>query len=510
MREIAENLGIKISKIYTEAKSAKKPSNRPKFAEMLEAIESGEANGILCWQINRLSRNPVDSGRLQWLLQQGVLKSIQTMDREYRPEDNALIFSVESGVANQFVLDLSKNVKRGMRTKLEMGHRPGVAPIGYKNTKIAERGANTIIKDEDRFDMLRKCWDLMLTGQHAPGEILDKLNNEWGYRSMKRKRTGGKPLSYSGIYKMFTNPFYYGLVEYAGEEYGIGKHEPMITMDEFDRVQRLLGRPGKPRPKKHFFAFTGMIICGECGSSITATEKKKYIKSLGEIKTFVYYHCTKRKKGVKCSQSKFTLSGDLEKQIAKEIKKYTILPQFREWALEGLNETNDKEISNRTKIYESQQNAVASTQRELDELTKMRYRELIDDGEYLRQKDELKRKITKLQQEVKETEARADQWLEVGERIFNFAANAEREFSEGGIEKQKQILADLGQNFVLKDQILTLDVNEWLIPIGKKYPKLEKEYLALEPSKKPMNASQKRALVSVYSRWQGRKELNPH
>jgi hypothetical protein len=44
----------------------------------------------------------------------------------------------------------------------------------------------------------------------------------------------------------------------------------MITLDEFDRVQHLLGRPGRPRPKKQEFAFTGMIRCGECGLSITA------------------------------------------------------------------------------------------------------------------------------------------------------------------------------------------------------------------------------------------------
>lgn len=38
---------------------------------MLERIEKGEAEGILCWQINRLSRNPVDGGKLSWLLQKG-------------------------------------------------------------------------------------------------------------------------------------------------------------------------------------------------------------------------------------------------------------------------------------------------------------------------------------------------------------------------------------------------------------------------------------------------------
>jgi len=85
LKELARDLNLEIKKIYTEAKSAKKPNNRPLFDEMIQRIENGEADGILCWQINRLSRNPIDSGKLSWLLQQGILKSIQTIDRQYLP-----------------------------------------------------------------------------------------------------------------------------------------------------------------------------------------------------------------------------------------------------------------------------------------------------------------------------------------------------------------------------------------------------------------------------------------
>ena len=52
LKELANSLGISIKEILTEAKSAKKPSNRPVFSNMLERIEKGEAQGILCWQIN--------------------------------------------------------------------------------------------------------------------------------------------------------------------------------------------------------------------------------------------------------------------------------------------------------------------------------------------------------------------------------------------------------------------------------------------------------------------------
>src|SRR3990170_7700459 len=97
LKKFASDLNLNIKKTYTEAKSAKKPNNRPLFDEMIQRIENGDADGILCWQINRLSRNPIDSGKISWLLQQGILKSIQTIDRQYLPEDNVLLFAVEAG-----------------------------------------------------------------------------------------------------------------------------------------------------------------------------------------------------------------------------------------------------------------------------------------------------------------------------------------------------------------------------------------------------------------------------
>ncbi len=135
LKALAAQLKLEVIDVYEEAKSAKQPDNRVLFSEMLERIEKGEATGILCWQINRLSRNPVDSGTLQWMLQKNKIHSIQTIDREYRPSDNAVVFSVESGVANQFIIDLSKNTMRGMQGRVDKGWMPNMAPLGYQNAK---------------------------------------------------------------------------------------------------------------------------------------------------------------------------------------------------------------------------------------------------------------------------------------------------------------------------------------------------------------------------------------
>ncbi len=502
LKKLANDTSSDIKKIYTESKSAKKPNNRPVFDEMIQRIENGDANGILCWQINRLSRNPIDSGKISWLLQQGILKSIQTIDRQYLPEDNVLLFNVESGVANQFILDLSKNTKRGMISKLEKGWQTGVAPLGYLNDKESK----IIIKDPERFNLIRKMWDLMLTGSYTPPKILDIANNEWGFRTRKFKRIGGNPLSRSGIYKMFTSLFYAGIVENASVQYQ-GAHEPMITLEEYDRVQMLLGRKGKPRPKHHDFAFTGSIRCGVCGCLYTAETKKKFIKSTSEVKEYTYYHCTRRTTKVKCNQRKNIAVDDLELKIEKEIENYTILPEFLEWALEGLNKKNDTEIEDRSKIHETQSRTLLDTQKQLDELTRMRYRQLIDDEAFIREKNTLQGNITQLKERLRETETRAEKWLELTEKTFVFATYARATFlrankmGKKGLELKKEILLALGKVPIIKDEKLSIDSNDWLVPIKNEYPDLEKKYRRLELSKKPITSAQTETLNSIRTHW---------
>lgn len=187
--------------------------------------------------------------------------------------------------------------------------------------------------------------------------------------------------------------------------------------------------------------------------------------------------------------------------VEKELEKYTILPEFRDWALEVLNENNDNEIENRTKIYEMQHKSLVKTQKELDNLTRMRYRELIDDQAFLKEKRILQRKIETLKQKLRQTEKRAEHWLELSEKTFNFATYARLAFLKGGLELKKEILMALGQNPIIKANKLYIEPNEWLVPIGKDYPALEKEYLGLELNKKPITQAKKEALSSIRAQW---------
>lgn len=507
LKTLANSLNISIKEIITESKSAKKPSNRPLFDEMLQRIENGEAQGILCWQINRLSRNPIDSGRVAWMLQQGVLHSIQTIDKEYRPEDNVLLFSVETGMANQFIIDLKKTSRRGMEGKAERGWLPSRAPIGYLNDKLE----HTIVEDPDRFNLVRKMWDMMLTGSYTPPKILEIATNEWGLRTPKWVRSGNKEISKSGIYNMFSNFFYTGGFDWAGTRYSKGNHKAMITLEEYDRVQVLLGKKGRPRPQTHNHAYTGEIQCGECGCMHTASTKVKTIISTGNQKSFTYYYCTRRKKGITCTQKKTLTEKELECQIEKYLEESEINPKFLQWALDYLNERNDTEIEDRTKIYQSQQENLNKTQRELDNLTRMFYRELIDEAQFIKQRDELREKVARAKNILEETEDRASRWLELTQQTFEFATYARKYFLNPDTDPttKKEILLGLGWNHTIKNQILSITKHKWLETIESGYKPLKSRYDALELDKTLTAKARNAQIEDIRTTWGGYWELNP-
>ncbi len=504
LKKLAFSRGITINEkdIFTESKSAKKPNNRPVFEKVLKKIERGEAQGIFCWQINRLSRNPVDSGKIGWMLQQGIIQSIQTIDKEYRPEDNVLLFSVETGMANQFIIDLKKVSWRGMEGKADRGWLPSRPPIGYLNAGEKENEKKRIVvADKDRFDLVRKMWDLMLTGAYTPPKILEIATKEWGLLTPKCGRMGNKEICKSGIYKIFNNIFYTGLFDFAGKRYE-GKHQPMITTEEYNRVQRLLGKAGRPRPKKHEHAYTGVIECEECGCMHTASTKVKTL-STGEVKEFCYYYCTRHKKNIICSQKQALTEKELENQIEKYTEQCEIMPQFLNWALEYLNERNDTEIEDRAKIHKTQQETYNIIQNQIDNLTRMRYRDLIDDDSFLREVEPLKNKLLEVKKLIGETENRAEKWLELTEQTFKFTAYAQKAFlnPETTLEEKRNILLGLGWNHKIKDKILSITKHKWLTPIINNYSSLKQELDALELDKTLDTKGRNAKIEDIRTRW---------
>lgn len=478
LKKLAKDHELDVIEIISESKSAKNPTGRVEFNKMLERIHKGEARGIICWKINRLARNPVDGGNISWMLQQGIITHILTYGKSYYPNDNVIMMAVELGMANQFIRDLSTDTKRGLRAKAERGWYPTNSTLGYIHNPLKKKGEKEILKDSVRFDLVRKMFDLMLTGKHSPRSIWLMARNEWNLTTKL-----GKKIAKSTVYRIINDPFYHGEFEYpkGSGNWIKGNHPPMITKQEYDHIQILLGNKSQPRPKAHDFAFRGPITCGECGAMVTAETKIKRQKN-GNVHTYVYYHCTKKKDPL-CTQGSIE-EKDLEIQISKILAEIELPSDFCEWALDVLKSNNVMEATGRDQILSSQRTEYDKVLKRLDTLIEMRVNGEITDDEYAKSKSTFLNEKHRLDSLMIDTSKRADEWLDHADKYFEFAKTAKQTFDEtDSLDVKKGILLFLGSNPTLKDKKLNVLLEKPFILIKDASLEVKRMHEGLEPIK---------------------------
>lgn len=499
--------GLDIVEVLEEKHTAFKPYSRPVFAEMIKRLDKGEAQGIIAWHPDRLSRNEIDASTITYMVRTGLIKDLKfgSYNFDNSPE-GIMMLQLALSQSQYFSSKLGKDVKRGLEKKFEMGWQPNIAPEGYLNKRDDVKGQSSIIIDKTTFPLLRRAFDLMLTGTYTVPQVLDKLNGEWGFKTKRFRSRGGKPMSRSALYRIFTSPFYAGIISYNGKE-NKGKHKPMINLEEYDKIQLIMGRNGKPRNQKKDFAYTGLIHCKECGCLITADIKHKVIKSNGELRSYTYYCCTHKRKDYSCRQQAITRT-DLEIQIEKELEKYQIKPDFLDVGLEIIKDLEKEETDKNFAVKTSAGKTAEAIKEEMKNLTKMRCRDLIGDEEYLESKNELMRELSRL--DSNESGYNTDEKvIELTKKTFHLAIYGRKQLLEGDNEAKRQVISALGSNWTLEQKKIEMLAYKWLEPIQKSQKLLNDKITRFELEKTPINKRRNELLDSLRPCLRRGRDSNP-
>ncbi|MDP3997719.1 MAG: recombinase family protein [bacterium] len=309
MMQLAERENLEIVAVKRESHSAKETNQRPIFNEIIEELRQGKYNGILTWAPDRISRNAGDLGKIVDLMDSGVLQDIRTYGQRFTNNPNEKFLLMILGSQAKLENDnRGINVKRGLRTRVEMGLWPGVAPVGYLNQKHMDKKCQVIL-DPGRAPIVRKMYEKMAYEKWSGRKI-----HHWLKFELNFKTVGNHNLALSNIYKILQNPFYYGVFEYprkSGNWYQ-GKHEPIVTKELFEQANAQLKRDNIAR-QSHEFAFTKLMVCGLCGSGISAEEKYKLLKD-GTTAKYIYYGCG-RSRDRHC-QNQYLREDELITQLA--------------------------------------------------------------------------------------------------------------------------------------------------------------------------------------------------
>lgn len=435
MEKLALRNGVVLDKIFTESMSAKAPG-RPVFEEVKQYVEKYGSCVIYVWKLDRLARNMRDGGDLLGFMDTGRIIEIKTFEKSYRNfSDDKFLMTLDFGIAKKYVDDLSTNVKRGIRTKVEKGGWPTKAPFGYLNDK-----ANKIIyPDPVRAPLVAELFDLYIKGGYSIKELVNIMYDK-GLRTL-----GGYKVHKSVLHRTLTNPVHCGFVVREGK-YFAGTHTAIVGQELFDNVQAIINGKNKSRKQTHNFLHRGFMNCHVCGCALTATTKKGHD----------YYYCTNGKGN--CEQHKKYLRSECVDNIVGNIFGGI---EFDEEMIEIMYLAKKEELGH-DKTYTD--TAIQNITKQLT-LAREKQSKLIDT--YLAgsvSEDLYNAKIQALNNEVTATESQlkklqqkhfnSESTLELTKNKFLTASRAKKEFEQRDDLRKRNVLGNILWNLTIENKNL--------------------------------------------------------
>jgi site-specific DNA recombinase len=441
LRAFAKNENLEIVEEFVEKQSAKIPG-RPIFGKMLEKIEKGEAQGILAWHADRLARNSVDGGRIIYLLDCGHIQSLKfpTLWFENTPQGKFML-NIVFGQSKYYIDSLSENVRRGLRQKVRRGEYPGPAPIGYLN----DSRIKLVVMDRKKAKIIKAAFEFYAKGD----KTLEDLSHFLAQQGITTKN--GKVWHKDRVKYLLTNPFYYGHFRYAKEVHE-GKHDPIISKKLFDRVQEVLKQRGRPRhkAKNEPQPFCGLLYCS-CGMMITGEYKVKKQKN-GNIHEYVYYHCSRKSKTIKCKEPCIRQEV-LDKQISSLLQKVSLPQDWAEELLIMLEKDKKESVQSCFAFVQEAKEKIKTISLKLQRLLDGYLEQDIERETYRTEKAKLMSEKKSLEEQIIKLEQKQNDWVEPMEDWLNYAQTLTKIASDNNLFEKKVAAEEVfGSNLFLANR----------------------------------------------------------
>lgn len=435
LQAYASKNGFEVTRVFQETESAKK-GGRPLFNEMLQMIEKTPGLHLLVEKTDRLYRNAYDWATLdpdRLSVNIHLVKENEILQRDSKSHQK-FIHGIKVLMAKNFIDNLSEETRKGMYKKLESGGYPFMAPVGYKNNPIS----HDVVIDDEYAPFIRRAFDEFSSGRYSLMALNQMLYDE-GFRSKRAKSRPNK----EAMKRVLTNKFYYGVMEVKGTLYQ-GKHQPLISKELYDRVQKLIGDIRKPRLGTKDLAFKGLLKCAHCGRSITGEEKRK-----ASGKTWVYYHCT----GVRgeCSNVTYLEEKGIEAAFSRAIAKLSIPEEVVELTRKALIQSHESQQEYHQNALKSIRIESSKLQRLIDGAYEDKLLGRLEAPEWERRSGEWRRKLIEVNQSIQtHNDAQAKTMLQ-GVNLLELAQRAHSLYERQPMAQKQELIRKLFSNCTVKD-----------------------------------------------------------
>lgn len=285
---VDNGLAVNQSDIYEEVVSGESLYARPQMLKLLEQVEAGRYDAVLCMDIDRLGRGRTsDQGIILETFKYSNTQII-TPNRRYNLNDelDEDYAEFEGFMAHRELKMIKRRMQRGIQKTIEEGGYLANAPYGYVSAKIGGKPSLAINEEEAKF--VRMMFDLYVNGGMGCQHIADAIN------SMGAKPHRADSFGRTSVMKIIKSPVYVGKIVWNQKTHvrkgtrGNAKHQtiynppekwtvvnglhPAIISEElFNRAQEIA------KSKYHSPSFTGvienplsgLIRCGNCNRIMT-------------------------------------------------------------------------------------------------------------------------------------------------------------------------------------------------------------------------------------------------
>ncbi|CEO20600.1 recombinase family protein [Paraclostridium sordellii] len=351
--DYAKNLGINEFLVYEDEGFSGKSMDRPKFKEMLKDAKDKKFDYLICYRLDRISRNVSDFSTLIEDLNKLNISfvSIKEQFDTSTPMGRAMMYisSVFAQLERETIAErVRDNMYELARTGRWLG---GMPPYGFISTQINyydenmnQRKMYKLKVDEDTIDIVKLIFD-----KYLELRSLSKLYKYMYENGIKGTRGGN--LDPSALSLILKNPAYvkadksvvdylrksnidvmgdidniHGILTYAKNTdspiAAVAKHEGVIDSDKWIEAQRLLNANKAKAPRAGTGSkalLSGLLKCSKCGSNMRITYKNS------KSSTIYYYICgTKKSLGVSACDCRNIRSDKAEFKVIDELKNKNI------------------------------------------------------------------------------------------------------------------------------------------------------------------------------------------
>lgn len=337
---------INVGEYLEPGYSAQSIDKRPFFKQLMQRIhEQRDVDYVVIYMRSRVFRNYIEAAIVKQQLERLGVRIVSARE-EFGDGYMGEAMEAITDVFNWLQVKMSgQDIAIKMGNKAKNGGTLGRAKLGYLNVRITVEGhkVNTVALDPERAHFVPMAFELFATGEETIASLQTKLTQA-GLRTAGDARWPAGPISWEGLRSLLRDKYYAGYIMHKGVEYK-GRHEPLISEDLYERVQRVFEvRSGSgTRERTHNHYLKGLFWCARCKQRFIV-QRTKARNGDGE---YFYFFCIGRQKGL-CDQPYIPVEVLEEAVIRYYGGTFTATPAWLSLVRAGVDEalTADRGLSN--------------------------------------------------------------------------------------------------------------------------------------------------------------------